>query len=368
MGKHRGKRIKLDFPFLFRYNNLSNRGEVMPKVSIIVPIYNVSKYLSSCLNSLVTQSLQDIEIICVEDKSTDSSRVILREYEKNYSYLIKAIYLEENGGLSHARNEGLKVANGKYIGFVDSDDLVSHTMFEDFSKTLEEYNLPILVGNCFQIRENVYLHNEVFSRQKKAIPHIEDYLQTPASFFLETPAVWDKLFLHDFIVHERFIDGIVYEDIAFTYPLLLKAKKTVQLLQYDYAYRQRKASIMANSSLKNIQILDLFKIYERCVQSHLEPKLKSMLLDRIKHEIFSKSIQINRWEMSPKEKNHILELYLKLAEYKVENFWHYENEFPKIYYSNLEDTLKEKIEGKKKILSEKEARNIEEKLIRTIKR
>lgn len=340
----------------------------MPKVSIIVPIYNVSKYLSTCLNSLVTQSLQDIEIICVEDKSTDSSREILKEYEKNHPYLIKAIYLEENGGLSHARNEGLKVANGKYIGFVDSDDLVSHTMFGDFSNTLEEYDLPILVGNCFQIRENDYLHNEVFPRQKRAIPHIEDYLKTPKSFFMETPAVWDKLFLHDFIQYEKFIDGVVYEDVAFTYPLLLKAKKNVQLLQYDYAYRQRKASIMANSSLKNIQILDLFKIYESCVQSHLEPKLKSMLLDQIKYEIFSKSVQINGWEMPPKERNHILELYLKLAEYKVENFWHYENEYPQIYYCNLKELLQEKIEGKKKILSENEAKNIEEKLIRIIKR
>lgn len=340
----------------------------MPKVSVIVPIYNVSKYLSTCLNSLVTQSLQDMEIICIEDKSTDNSREILREYEKKYPRLIKAIYLEENGGLSHARNEGLKVANGKYIGFVDSDDLVSHTMFEDFSKTLEKYDLPILVGNCFQIRENVYLHNEVFPRQKKAIPHIEDYSQTPASFFLETPAVWDKLFLHDFIQYEKFIDGIVYEDVAFTYPLLLRAKKTVQLHQYDYAYRQRKASIMANSSFKNIQILDMFRIYEKCAQSNLETELKSMLLDQIKYGIFSRAIQINHWDISSKEKNYLLELYLKLAEYKVENFWHYENEYPQIYYCNLNKILQEKIEGKKKILSDKEARNIEEKLIRTIKR
>ena len=81
----------------------------MPKVSIIVPIYNVSKYLSTCLNSLVTQSLQDIEIICVEDKSTDSSREILREYEKNYPYLIKAIYLEENGGLYMLEMKVLKL-------------------------------------------------------------------------------------------------------------------------------------------------------------------------------------------------------------------------------------------------------------------
>ena len=125
---------------------------------------------------------------------------------------------------------------------------------------------------------------------------------------------------------------------------------------------------MANSSFKNIQILDMFRIYEKCAQSNLETELKSMLLDQIKYGIFSRAIQINHWDISSKEKNYLLELYLKLAEYKVENFWHCENEYPQIYYCNLNKILQEKIEGKKKILSDKEARNIEEKLIRTIKR
>ncbi len=340
----------------------------MPKVSIIVPIYNVSKYLSSCLNSLVSQSLKDIEIICIEDKSTDNSKEILKSYEKNYPHLIKAIYLEENKGLSHARNEGLKVANGKYIGFVDSDDLVSRTMFEDFSKTLEEYHLPILVGSCFQIKENDYLHNEVFMGGKKSRAYIENYLKSPDVFFFETPSVCEKLFLHDFIEHESFLEGVVYEDIAFTYPLLLKAKQTVQLLQSDYAYRQNKKSIMASAAKKNLKILDMLKIYEKCAQSKLPSKEKNMLLDRVKHAIYITANDISSWQLPIKEQDTITQFYLQLADYKVDNFFRYRSSFPKRYYIDIQKFLLEKLENENTILNESDARHIEDKLIREIKR
>lgn len=340
----------------------------MPKVSVIVPIYNVDKYLVSCLNSLVSQSLKDIEIICVEDKSTDNSREILKQYEKNYPHLIKAISLEENKGLSYARNKGLEIANGKYIGFVDSDDLVSRTMFEDFSETLEEYHLPILVGNCFQIKENDYLHNEIFIGGRKNNAYVENYLKSPDVFFFETPSVCEKLFSHDFIEHERFLEGVVYEDIAFTYPLLLKAKQTVQLLQGDYAYRQNKKSIMAKSAKKNLRILDMLKIYEKCAQSNLAPKEKNMLLDRVKHAIYITAHDISNWQLPSKQQEKIMRFYLQLADYKVADFFRYQTSFPKHYYMDIQQFLSEKLESEKNILNAKEARNIEDKLIREIKR
>ena len=101
----------------------------MPKVSIIVPVYNVSAFLPRCLDSLVNQTLKDIEIIVVNDGSTDESQAIIDTYSANYPHIIKA-FKKQNGGLSDARNFGIKRATGDFLGFVDSDDFVDITMFE----------------------------------------------------------------------------------------------------------------------------------------------------------------------------------------------------------------------------------------------
>ncbi|MGN1327029.1 MAG: glycosyltransferase family 2 protein, partial [Clostridia bacterium] len=101
----------------------------MPKVSVIVPIYNVEKYITKCLESLANQTLEDIQIILVNDGSTDNSGKIAKEYADKYSNII---YLEkENGGLSDARNYGLKYATGDYISFVDSDDYVNKELYSN---------------------------------------------------------------------------------------------------------------------------------------------------------------------------------------------------------------------------------------------
>ncbi|MBR6563859.1 MAG: glycosyltransferase, partial [Clostridia bacterium] len=109
----------------------------MPKVSIIVPVYNVSDFLPRCLDSLVNQTLKDIEIIVVDDGSTDESQAIIDTYSANYPHIIKA-FKKQNGGLSDARNFGIKRATGGFLGFVDSDDFVDITMFEKlYSKAYE---------------------------------------------------------------------------------------------------------------------------------------------------------------------------------------------------------------------------------------
>ena len=100
---------------------------VRPMISILVPVYNVSKYLRQCLDSLVNQTIKDIEIICVDDGSTDSSHEILEEYAAADSRIV--IVTKANGGLPSARNAGLDVAKGKYVGFVDGDDYVDTDMY-----------------------------------------------------------------------------------------------------------------------------------------------------------------------------------------------------------------------------------------------
>ena len=125
----------------------------MPKVSVIVPIYNVEKYLEKCINSLLSQTLEDIQIILVNDGSKDNSGNIAKECEKNNKD--RVIYVEkENGGLSDARNYGLKCAKGKYVVFVDSDDWVTDDFFEFICNHLNENPVDILKYGFQRVSNN----------------------------------------------------------------------------------------------------------------------------------------------------------------------------------------------------------------------
>ena len=114
-----------------------------PLVSVLIPVYNVEKYLSRCLDSLINQTLTDIEIICVNDGSTDDSLKILRQYQEKDNRIV--IVDKKNGGLPSARNAGLDRARGQYVGFVDSDDYVEPSMFETLYKTAKKKNSEVVI-------------------------------------------------------------------------------------------------------------------------------------------------------------------------------------------------------------------------------
>ena len=125
----------------------------MKKVSIIVPVYNVEKYLAKCLDSLVNQTLEDLEIIVVDDGSRDNSKQIIDEFQTKYPDKIKS-FVKKNGGLSDARNFGLDRANGEYIGFVDSDDYVTAGMFEEVYSLAQKYDAEMVICNLQKVDEN----------------------------------------------------------------------------------------------------------------------------------------------------------------------------------------------------------------------
>lgn len=122
-------------------------------VSIIVPVYNVENYLAKCLDSLISQSLPDIEILVVNDGSKDRSGLIIEEYAAKFPEKIKA-FTKENGGLSDARNFGLDKAQGEYIGFVDSDDYVTETMFEEMLQLAEKHQAKMVICNIQKVDQN----------------------------------------------------------------------------------------------------------------------------------------------------------------------------------------------------------------------
>ena len=127
----------------------------MVKVSIIVPVYNVEKYIDKCLQTLVNQTLEDIEIIIVNDGSTDNSEEIIKQYLQAYKNKIKYV-IKENGGLSDARNYGMKYATGEFIAFLDSDDYVDVTIYEKmYKKAIEEFNVLNQLQLIGDIEENM---------------------------------------------------------------------------------------------------------------------------------------------------------------------------------------------------------------------
>ena len=214
----------------------------MPKVSIIIPVYNTEPYLRECLESVVSQTLEDIEIICVNDGSTDASREVLEEYRRRDERV--AIIDQENQGASTARNTGLDTASGEYVLFLDSDDSLEPAAAGDVYARCAHDGADIGV---FKIRY-LYLDRDVtmdadWSLRMTMVPSETpfSYQDMPGGIFsFTTPAVWNKMFRRSFIVEEelRFTPELQRaEDVPFTYVALVKAKTITVVDQALVCYK-----------------------------------------------------------------------------------------------------------------------------------
>ena len=214
-----------------------------PLVSVLIPVYNVEKYLSRCLESIVKQTLTQIEIICVNDGSTDGSLEILEKYQKEDSRII--IINKENGGLPSARNAGLDRAKGKYVGFVDSDDFVEPNMFEKLYRTAEDEKSEIVIcgANVFpeEPRASQWLYDCLSPEYKKI-----NGFDVATLFFdvSSTPFLWRTLIKREIIEknHLRLQEDIMIgEDKAFqckVYPLAKSITKIPDKLYNYFWYRE----------------------------------------------------------------------------------------------------------------------------------
>lgn len=240
------------------------------KVSIIVPVYNSEKYLNDCLDSLVNQTLEEIEIITIDDASNDKSLEILKEYEKKYPNKIRVYTNPKNLGQGATRNKGIELATGEYIGFLDSDDYVNFNMYAKMYAMAKKNNNPeIITTGLVFTKNNDYLTNNFkdISQTKGSILNVDD---NPSVIIDESPSVCNKLFRSDTIKNAPFIEERMWEDVAFTYAKMFKAKRILRFNDSDYFYRRR-----ANEgvSSKNNQFNShLFDIFEVC--DYLEKELK----------------------------------------------------------------------------------------------
>ena len=219
----------------------------MPKVSIIVAVYNEEKYLRECLNSIVNQTLSDIEIICVNDGSTDSLEEILQEYA-NKDNRIKIIK-QQNSGLSKARNNGIKLATGEFIGFVDSDDWIAATFYEKLYNAAKKYDADIACTNILRVgekKQQYYMkckkYNVTSNPRKKY-----QLAQVPQNNYVQN-RIYNRLKLLKTKV--KFEDGILFEDILFSHKIIYYLNKLVTVPGTEYFYRDNPLSIVNSKSDK----------------------------------------------------------------------------------------------------------------------
>lgn len=212
------------------------------KVSIIVPVYNMEFYIERCLKSLVNQTLQDIEIIVVDDGSTDKSEIIIKQMQKVYGNII---YLKkENGGQATARNMALKIAQGEYVGFVDSDDWVDIDMYENMYLLASENKYDIVICNTV----DEYQGYQVFHRQ------------SDVGKFRKCGSVCNKIFRRELIGTVKFPVGLWYEDLCFGVKMLMKTEKIGYVEEHYYHAFNREGSTMNNNdSVKNLDMLTVMK-------------------------------------------------------------------------------------------------------------
>lgn len=268
-------------------------------VSIIVPVHNSSKYLKKCLDSIVGQSYKNIEILAIENGSTDDSLKILNDYKDK----IKLIVLKESG-LSRARNEGLKRAKGEYIAFVDSDDTVEPDLIKKLVKSLETEKSDLAICNFREIYEK---SNRIISRCAFPIETIKnkEIVENLVKF---NCAIWNKLYKKSIIDENNimFPENLKYEDMPFVLEYLSKSKviSKVNELLYNYLIHDKSEQTTVNN-----KVYDIFKILEICSKYYSKDQLESIYI----RELTTYALKMKYVKDKNLRKNFIDEVYKNLG-------------------------------------------------------
>lgn len=277
-------------------------------ISIIVPVYNVEKYLNKCVESILAQTYDNLEIILVDDGSPDNCGNICDKYAKKDSRIV--VLHKTNGGLSDARNKGINIAKGKYIGFVDSDDYIEKDMFEILYNLCKENNADISmisykeIENEIIINENSKYTNKIFEYNN--IEAIKELLKDE----IVKNYAWNKLYKKELFDKIEYPINMAYEDVGTTYKLFEKAKKIIWYDIPKYNYIRRSTSIVSKNTYKNLKdFIDLS--YQR--YNHFE------------NSIYSKEIKIEN------SYSFIRSMIMFYLNYQVDNIEELDNVFEYYY-------------------------------------
>lgn len=268
-----------------------------PKFSVIIPVYNVENYLSQCLDSVVNQTMLDVEIICVNDGTKDRSRTVLEKYQA-FDDRIQIID-KENGGISSARNAGLKAASGEYIVFLDSDDYIeTNTCERLYYEVLEHYaDIIVFGGQIFP----THLETNEWLVHNLAVRSIEYHNGGTEALFHENgsyPFSWRCCFKRDFLIKNQllFCEEISFaEDLVFQFMTFPMAKDVIFIADKLYHYRwKRPNSLMENAGK------DLYKKYKHHLQAMriiAEYWKRKGLLEQYAKEFMNWTVLFMGWDM-----------------------------------------------------------------------
>lgn len=241
-------------------------------ISVIVPAYNVEAYIADCLESILSQSYADLEIIVVNDGSTDRTLDIIEEYASKDNRL--RIISQPNGGPSVARNKGLEMAQGEWLMFVDSDDLLLPGAIESLLHLAQATQSDIACGEFVRrINDKHQKKNKFITfNGEKALEHnlYQKYIN---------PSPWGKLYLSDIFSNIRFPEGIIYEDLYVSWQIFLHAKKVAYSQIHVYLYNDTPDSLLHNFNSRRLDVLDVTEKIERRATEH-SPELRKAARDR----------------------------------------------------------------------------------------
>lgn len=224
-----------------------DKTQSLPLISVIVPVYNVQDYLARCLDSILAQTYQNLEIILVNDGSKDNSGAICDEYAARDDR-IQVIH-KENGGLSTARNAGLDLAAGEYLSFIDSDDWIASDAYEHLMNLVERYQVQLVSGGNYDVYGDSGKMKLGLCPEKEEVITAEEFVGRIFLWQGCDSSVCDKLFHRDLFVTFRFPVGKVSEDVALTYKIVLGAECVAMSERPFYYYYHRTGSISRTAEI-----------------------------------------------------------------------------------------------------------------------
>ena len=306
------------------------------KVSVIIPVYNVESVLEKCLDSVINQTLNEIEIIVVNDGSPDNSQKIIDKFAKK-DKRIKS-FIKENGGLSDARNYGIERANGEYILFVDSDDYIDSNACSKLYEEAKRNNLDILVGNYYDVKNGKITEN--ICKCDDRIYNGEQFIIKYFSQKSVSIMAWLLFCKREYLNKKKlkFLKGVFHEDEEFSPRAMLNTKR-IKFLDYKYYYYVYNSESITKKKDKTKNIKDIYSICDKLESEYIKIKsvqAKKLLIDRLVYirllafgmqnvydeaNVFPKEkIKHKAFKLKNRIKSHIYtispKLYLKIQKYK----------------------------------------------------
>ena len=323
-----------------------------PKISILIPIFNVEKYLKECLDSIILQTLKDIEIICINDGSTDQSLSIIQSF-MNKDSRIKLIN-KSNSGYGDSMNQGLKAATGKYIGIIESDDIAKKSMFKTLYTHAKKESFPDIVKADYHkywsekketLRCSLNLHhlyNKVFKPLKQM------------SIFNSTPSIWSGIYKTELIKKHNILfnptPGASYQDKSFQFKVFALAQSMLYINKSVLYYRQDNEASSVNNPAKIYCICDEYAHIDAFLEKN--PKIKTKIKKHL-NVLKTSSYLWNYERLAPDYKNEFLKQFQKEIKKEKQNLK--KNLFEKNNWKLLLALLKSKKQFQKEYETQKQS-------------